>query len=142
MLVGDIPDAFSVRLSTVENAITIEQMAEVYGVTPHSLAAAMKSHVKGWVCTDAEKIVGFAMGDHSNGEIQVDAVLPEYERKGIGRALLAQAQNWLFSNGFDEVWLLANPDPTLRAYTFYRWLGWKTTGEIRGDDEVMILRKD
>ncbi len=81
------------------------------------------------------------MGDRSNGEVQVVAVLPEYEGRGIGNSLLTHVQTWLFSEGHEEIWLLANPDPNIRAHGFYRKLGWRTTGAQREGDEVMKLRR-
>jgi ribosomal protein S18 acetylase RimI-like enzyme len=134
MEIDDIPATFAVRLSTVENAVTMAELEERdYGVTPHSLSEAMKSHVKGWVSEDAASIVGFAMGDRSNGEVLVVAVRPEYERKGIGKSLLSEQH--------DEIWLLANPDPHVRATGFYRKLGWQATGTFMGSNEVLKLGK-
>ncbi len=141
MQISDLPAASAVRLSTVENAITMEELESQYGITPQSVAEAMTSHVKGWLCENSGKVVGFAMGDRSNGEVQVVAVLPEYEGRGIGKSLLARVQTWLFSEGHEEIWLLANPDTNTRAYGFYRKLGWRATGTLRDDDEVMTLRK-
>lgn len=141
MNLDDIAPTFAVRLSTVENAITMEELERVYGITPRSLADAMASHVEGWLCEDGGAIVGFAMGDRSTGEVLVVAVLPEYEGRGIGKELLVRVQNWLFSNGHEEIWLLANPDPDVRATGFYRRLGWRATGRLKGDDEVMTLRR-
>lgn len=60
MEIDDIPATFGVRLSTIENAVTMSELERDYGVIPHSLSEAMKSHVKGWVCEDAANIVGFA----------------------------------------------------------------------------------
>jgi GNAT superfamily N-acetyltransferase len=146
MQISDLPTALAVRLSTVENAITMEELESDYGITPQSLSEAMTSHVKGWLCEAdgreaSEIVVGFAMGDRSNGEVQVVAVLPEYEGMGIGKSLLTRVQTWLFSEGHEEIWLLANPDPNIRAHTFYRKLGWRATGSLRKDDEVMKLRR-
>jgi len=112
-----------------------------YGITPRSLSEAMKSHVKGWLCEDSGTVVGFAMGDLSSGEVQVVAVRPEYEGKGIGGNLLMRVQSRLFSEGHEEIWLLANPDPNIRAHGFYRKLGWQAAGTLKRDDEVMKLRR-
>ena len=142
MTIDDIPAALAVRVSTMENRLTMEELERDYGVTPESLAAAMKSDVKGWVCEDAGSVVGFAMGDRSNGEVSVVAVLPAYERRGIGRNLLARVQGWLFSEGHEEIWLQATPDPNIRAYGFYRKLGWRAAGTTEGDAEVMKLRRE
>ena len=141
MGIGDLPAAFELRLSTIENAITMEELEEDYGITPESLAAAMRSHVRGWLCEESGSAVGFSMGDRSNGEVQVVAVRPGYEGRGIGKCLLARVQTWLFSEGHDEIWLYANPDPGVRAYGFYRKLGWRAAGSQRGEDEVMTLRR-
>lgn len=136
----DLPAVFDVRLSTRENAVTMAELEEVYGVTPETLAEAMKTHVKGWLCEDGGKVVGFSMGDRSNAEVQVVAILPGHEGRGIGRALLERVQAWLYSAGHEEIWLLANPDPNVRATGFYRKLGWQRTGKLRGDDKVLTRR--
>lgn len=141
MEIADIPAALTVRFSTIENAITLEELENHYGITPASMAESMDRDVRGWVCEHHDQLVGFAMGDRSNGEVQVVAVLPAQEGKGIGKSLLAQVRDWLFAEGHEEIWLLANPDPKVRAHTFYRQLGWRATGELRHGDEVMILRK-
>lgn len=69
------------------------------------------------------------------------AVLPDYEDRGIGKTVLASVRDWLFGQGHEEIWLLANPDPKVRAHAFYRKLGWRATGEIRHGDEVMVLER-
>ena len=86
----------------------MEELEEDYGITSESLAQAMSSHVSGWLCEDSDVVVGFSMGDRLNGEIQVVAVLPEYEGHGIGKNLLTKVQSWLFSKGHETIWLGAN----------------------------------
>lgn len=137
---SDLPAVFAVRTATIENAITMEELASDYGVTPESLAKALQGEVKGWVCEVAGRLVGFSMGNGSRGEVLVLAVLPAFERKGIGGALLDRVVEWLFSLGHESVWLCANPDPGIRAYGFYRSRGWRTTGEMKGADEIMVLK--
>ena len=146
MTVADVPAIFEVRLSTIENAVTLEELERDYGVTADSLAAAMQSSVRGWLCEDplaeiASRVVGFAMGDRASGEVLVVAVRPGYERRGIGVSLLSRVQSWLFAEGFEEIWLLSNPDPSVRAHGFYRRLGWRTSGQRKGDDEILSLRR-
>lgn len=53
MIPDDLPATFDVRLSTVENAITMERLESDYGVTPERMADAMARDVKGWLCEDA-----------------------------------------------------------------------------------------
>ena len=139
MAVDDLPAVLELRLSTAENAISLEELEQDYGITPQSLAEAMKTHVQGWLCEAEGTVVGFSMGDRSNGEVQVVAVRPGYEGLGIGKTLLARVRDWLFSQGHDEIWLGANPDPGVRAHGFYRKLGWRATGAMKGEDEVMVL---
>lgn len=141
MHVDDLPAALAVRLSTVENAVTLVELERDYGITPESVAAAMRAQVKGWICEDSGTAVGFAMGDGATGEVLVVAVRPEYENQGIGGTLLALVEAWLFAQGHAEIWLLANPDPGVRAHGFYRRRGWRPTGRMRNVDEVLTLRR-
>ena len=140
MKTGDINAVLELRLSTVENQVTLEELEQDYGVTPKTMAEAMQSTAKGWLCEENGLAVGFAMGDKSNGEVTVVAVRPGYEGKGIGKRLLQSVTEWLSSEGHDEIWLYANPDPDIRATGFYRKLGWRKTGVMRGDDEVLKLK--
>lgn len=139
MTTADLPAVLELRVATRENAVTLEELEEDYGITPESLAEAMATHVRGWLCEEAGQVVGFAMGDSENGEVQVVAIRPGYEARGIGKRLLATVCDWLFDAGHEEIWLLSNPDPGVRAHGFYRRLGWRPTGEKRGYDEVMVL---
>lgn len=139
MVLDDLSAAFAVRMSTIDNAITMEELERDYDITPQSLAEAMTSHVAGWLCEDSGTAVGFSIGDRLNGEVQVVVVRPEYEGHGIGKNLLSRVQEWLFAEGHKEIWLRSNPDPTIRAYGFYRRLGWQTTGREVGEDEVLVF---
>ena len=145
MTTDDLPAAFELRVSTAENAVTLAELEADYGITPESLAQDMQREVRGWLCETAGEVpgalVGFAMGDRATGEVQVVAVRPGHEGLGIGRRLLAAVRDWLVSEGHDEIWLLSNPDPGVRAHGFYRRLGWRPTGERRGCDEVLTLRR-
>jgi GNAT superfamily N-acetyltransferase len=71
----------------------------------------------------------------------VIALLPEAENKGVGRRLMKLAQEWLFSKGHQELWLMENPEPSIRAYHFYRKLGWIATGEFKHGEQVLKLQK-
>ena len=123
MEVQDIPAVLKLRLSTKENAITLQELEEDYGITPKALAEAMHAGTRGWLCETQDRVVGYAMGSRINGEVKVVAVHPAYEGRGIGKLLLSCVRDWLFAEGMAEIWLLANPDPAIRAYGFYRKLG-------------------
>ncbi|MAX23709.1 MAG: GNAT family N-acetyltransferase [Phycisphaeraceae bacterium] len=125
----DIPALFIVRVATRENALSMETLNQL-GITLDSVATMMDTTHQGWLCEMDNKVVGFAMGNRKTGEMWVLAVLPEYENRGMGKALILAVENWLFSEGLEELWLTTDIDTTLRAYGFYRHLGWQDS-EIR-----------
>jgi len=138
----DIPRVLEIRVSTRENKLTMEELANRWEVTPESMSKALQKDVKGWLCEDSRAAVGFSMGNKKTGEMLVVAVLPGHERRGIGKNLMTLIQDWLWSHGHSELWLLATPAPDIRAYGFYRTLGWRATGEIEDGHEVMKLYKN
>lgn len=140
MTADDLPAVFAVRTATIENAITMEQLAQ-YGITIETLTEALSTDAKGWVDIVSGKITGFVMGNSSTAELEVLAVLPEYEQQGIGAALLTHLQQWLFENGHEKIWLKTTPDKSMRAYGFYQHFGWQPTGKIDGEDEVFVLER-
>jgi GNAT superfamily N-acetyltransferase len=142
-LPSDIDALFSVRARTRESAISKEGLALI-GVTPKSIAKRMASgRMKGWVCLDSSTLVGFCNGDSKTGEVLVLAVLPEYERRGIGTYLLSRVVEWLRSVGSDTIWLAASPDSRIRAHGFYRSLGWRPNGKTeQNGDEILVLDSD
>eukprot|EP00752_Nemacystus_decipiens_P000282 g282.t1 len=140
MTPADVPAALAVRLATRENAVTLDELRDDYGVTPEAMAEALSAgSVAGWVAETTGQVVGFAMGARRSGEVLVVAVHPDHEGEGAGKRLLAAVVDWLSAHGCDPIWLKANPDPTIRATGFYRRLGWRPTGERRGADVVLTL---
>lgn len=139
---ADVEAVFQVRTSTIENAITRDELKEYYDITPDSVAASLRRKAGGWLCEIRGEIVGFCMGDRSNGEVTVLAVLPDLEGRGIGKTLLAYVRDWLYAAGHEQIWLMSNPDPSVRAHGFYRSLGWQPTGRIVEDDEVLVLLRE
>ena len=74
------------------------------------------------------------MGDSEAKELTVIAMLPDYEKKGIGKQLLNKVETWLRSAGSKSIWLTTDIDPKLRAYTFYiknGWQDWKIENGLR-----------
>jgi ribosomal protein S18 acetylase RimI-like enzyme len=134
----DIESLFDIRARTRENPLSREQLAAM-GITPAASAEALRSgEMKGWVCLDGSRPVGFCSAD-VGGEVLVLAVLPEYEGRGIGRRLLAEAVGWLRSRGCERIWLAADPNPAVRAHGFYRSQGWRPTGELQHTDEILVF---
>jgi GNAT superfamily N-acetyltransferase len=133
----DVAGALEMRGRTRENAVGPEELQEVYGITAESLRGQMAGSLFGWVAEAEGRIVGFAMGDAATGEVGVVALLPEWEGQGIGRGLLRPVMDGLIAAGHRRLWLLANPDPAVRASGFYARLGWRSTGDMRGEDIVL-----
>jgi ribosomal protein S18 acetylase RimI-like enzyme len=137
MQISDIPATMEMRGQTRENAVTREEMARDYGITPEGVATDMEHGLFGWVVEDRGRIKGFAMGDARNGEVVVVALLPDCEGQGLGRALLTLVTGRLLASGHDRLWLNANPDPAVRASGFYHRLGWRPSGAWHGEDIVL-----
>jgi len=135
----DIPDILDIRVSTIENHFSMTDLAEV-GVTPESIAEWLDDSVKGWLCEISGKTVGFTLADGKAGEVLVVACYPEYEKMGIGKALMHKIHNWLWSQNHTETWLWSDIDPGIRAHGFYRKLGYESTGTVKGNDEILVLK--
>ncbi len=140
LVAADIPAIFAVRVSTTENAITEERLKDL-GITAETTAAAIRNNLKGWVAEVDGEVTGFVMGDKDTGEITVLALRPEFEGRGLGKQLMQQVTEWLFTVGHDELWLLTGAIPSFRAYGFYQAIGWQPTGEIVDADEKFVLRR-
>lgn len=119
----DIPALFTIRIATWHNERGAEEL-EAMGINPESVLNHLKTDHAGWIALDDEKPIGFSMSNRSAGEMWVIAVLPEYEGKGVGKELLHQAEAWLFSHGWETIWLTTDVDESVRAVGFYRHLGW------------------
>jgi len=124
---NDIETLFEIRTSVVENYQSREEIAEL-GITPTSVATMLQTDCRGWVAEQDQQAVGFAIANRSEKTIVGLFVLPSFEGLGAGRALMQMAENWLFSQGIDEIWLVTGNDSQLRAYGFYLHIGWIAVG--------------
>jgi ribosomal protein S18 acetylase RimI-like enzyme len=134
----DIPAIFEVRVATDENNFTYEELEE-RGISEESVKEKLKTTYKGWLCEAEHQVVGFIIADKKTAEIWVVAVLPDYINKSIGSKLLQLAEHWLISCGKRKLWLVTDPDKTLRAYSFYIKHGWK---ETETKDGILYMEKD
>jgi GNAT superfamily N-acetyltransferase len=99
--------------------------------------------MKGWVCLHGSTLVGFCNGEAETGEVLVLAVLPNYERRGIGANLLLHVVEWHRTVGSNTIWLAASPDARIRAHGFYRSLGWRPNGKKQQNgDEILVFDSD
>ena len=136
---ADVPALFVVRTATRENPYSLEALHAI-GITEESVRAKLASVHRGWLTEVDGRIVGFAMGDSSTDELLVVAVLPEFEGRGLGRGLVERIQDWLWSYGGTELWLVTSPDTATRAFGFYRRLGWRDCG-IKDGQRLMKLAR-
>lgn len=121
---NDIPSLFEIRVATWHNPRGAEELAAM-GINPTSVAEQLRASYAGWIALDGETPVGFCMANKEEGELWVIAVLSDYEDRGIGRTLMSQAEAWLFSHGWKEIWLTTDSDENYRAVGFYRRIGWE-----------------
>ena len=125
---SDLDTLFELRTSVRENHQSREELAAL-GITPATIAEALAKDSRAWLANDdAGRALGFAMADGAQGTVFALFVRPDAQRRGVGSALLATAEAWLFERGWEEIWLLTGADPSLRAHGVYRAAGWGISG--------------
>jgi GNAT superfamily N-acetyltransferase len=137
--IEDLPAIFEVRVAAWHNPHGREEL-NALGITPDSVRQMLHDSHCGWLCEIGGRTVGFAMGDRSTGEMWVIAVCKDFEGRGIGRQLLRLVEDWLWSQGWSEIWLTTDPDESFRAVGFYRRLGWEDW-KIEHGDRYLRKRK-
>lgn len=140
---SDIETLFDIRTSVVENHQSRQEIAEL-GITPESVANMLETDCCAWIAEIGDRPVGFSIANATDKTILGVFVLPNFEGRGAGRALMDLAEQWLWSKGIEEIWLITENDPTLRAYGFYCHLGWVPIGvEAHGPfaGEVRFIKR-
>ncbi len=112
----DIPGMHRVRLAVRENRLTSSAIREEHYAPEITITG------RGWVVTEAEVVVAFAVGNREDKNIWALFVDPEHERKGYGRQLHEAMVEWLFAQDVQCIWL--STDPGTRAQRFYEAAGW------------------
>ena len=118
---SDIPGMHRVRLSVHEN-----KLAPTTGISEFDYIEAITVSGRGWVICIDDRIVAFAVGYKTDGNIWALFVDPVQEGKGFGKKLHRVMVDWLWEQGLDHLWLTTTPGT--RAEGFYRKLGWKSRG--------------
>ena len=136
----DAAECVVVRGRTRQNAASEEWLRSI-GITSKSWGENIRSGATpGDVCVVDGEIVGFCFGVRETGEIQVLAVLPDFENSGVGRELLDRTSKELAKLGHARLFLGCSPDPASRSYGFYRHLGWRSTGTFdKYGDEILEI---
>jgi GNAT superfamily N-acetyltransferase len=137
---ADVEAMFDIRTSVRENHQSREELAAL-GVTPFSISEMLRTSGRAWIADVNGVPAGFSLADADERTIFGMFVRPEYEGRGLGRALIAHAEQWLFDYT-DEIWLTTGSDPSIRANGFYRHLGWRQGGTNERGENRYILRRE
>src|SRR5262249_10572562 len=124
-MAADVAGIMYVRTSVIENALTLDQLAQ-RGITNASIAASFLADCKGWVALRRGEIVAFSIADRAGESLFALFVLPGYEGRGIGGRLLDEAVHWLWDSGAERISLTTAPGS--RASRFYETRGWQRAG--------------
>jgi GNAT superfamily N-acetyltransferase len=122
----DISEIQSIRSSVTENVLTSI-------ITEEMIIDVMEKYGRIWIYDLEGQVVGFSAADKRTSNIWALFVLPTCEKRGIGKQLLHEAVQWLWSKGAKTIWLCT--DPYTRAEEFYLRQGWTRCG-IESDGEI------
>lgn len=125
---ADIQQIQKVRNSVKENMLSNPEL-----VSDQDCYDFIINRGKGWVCEVENRIVGFAIVDLQDKNIWALFLMPEFEKKGIGRQLHKIMLNWYFTQTKSNLWL--GTSPNTRAEAFYRKAGYTETG-THGKGEI------
>lgn len=134
--VDDVAAMFQVRLAVTENRMNRDALAAV-GVTPDSIAEAIRSAPCAWVATTEGEVAGFAMVDLDSACLFALFVRSDHEGRGMGSALCQVCEQALFAQ-HEEAWL--ETAKTSRAARLYRHLGWGNESDI-GDGDIRLTKR-
>ncbi|MBD2103054.1 GNAT family N-acetyltransferase [Leptolyngbya sp. FACHB-261] len=135
----DVETLFNIRTSVIENHQSREELAEL-GITPETVAEILRTDYRAWIAEIDKQPIAFSIANSTEKMIFGMFVLPAFEGRGAGRALMQRAEEWLWAQGSEEIWLLTGNDPKLRAYGFYLHLGWIPT-EVQADEQIKFVKQ-
>ena len=128
--VSDVSGMFKVRASVGENIMTAEEL-QAAGITPDTIAQAVRSAPCAWVAVADDEVIGFSMVDLDSACLFALFVLPQHEGQGIGTKLTRACEQALFQH-HSVAWLETARGS--RAARLYRHLGWGNEIDIGGGD--------
>ncbi len=135
-LPGDLGAMFDIRGLVDENRMSRGELAAL-GLTEETVGARLGSALAGWVAEVDGAVVGYSMSDRPRGCVYAVFVLPAFQGRGLGSALLGRASAWLFESGLARIWL--HTDPATRAYRFYLSRGWSDAGASQPSERRLEL---
>lgn len=126
----DIDAIFAIRLSVKENPISRDRLREM-GITAVAIREAILASPCVWIAEIGQIPAGFSMACTAEASVFALFIRPEFEGLGLGRALLANAESYLFQH-HQKIWLVT--DGNSRANGFYRKLGWHPAEDLADGD--------
>jgi GNAT superfamily N-acetyltransferase len=114
----DIPAMSRIRLSVTENVLS-----DPGRVTLQMYEDFLDKSGRGWVAEDDGEVVAFCYADKDQGAIWALFVHPGHQGRGIAKALLGLAVDWLFGLGHARIRLSTGANT--RADRFYAAQGWR-----------------
>lgn len=131
----DIPAMHDIRRRVRENALSDDSALGHDDYLPY-----VGDKGETWIAVSDEKIAGFATLDHHHASIWALFVAPEFESRGVGKALLNQLVERARAFGFASVQLTTTPGT--RAEKFYCRQGWCPTGSAPNGEVILRLTLD
>lgn len=139
----DIETLFEIRTSVIENYQSRQEIAQL-GITPESVAQMLATDCCAWMAEIDNQPIGFSIANAAEKTVLGLFVLPAFEGRGVGRALIQAAEQWLWSQGIEEIGLITGNNPNFRAYGFYLHLNWILVGvesDGMGREEMKFIKK-
>lgn len=130
---ADIPVLHEIRVAVRENALSNPDL-----ITAADYEEFLFHRGKGWACEIDNHVVGFAICDLQEENIWALFVHPDFEGRGVARALQKEMLDWYFTQR-EKVWL--GTAPGTRAEKFYRTSGWKQNG-MHGKEVRFEMTRD
>ena len=134
---NDVDGIFHVRTSVLENALNIDELAEI-GITPAAITEMIASSPCAWVAIENDAVIGFSMVDFEEASLFAAFVLPAHEGRGVGKMLIQPAEQALFTQ-HESIWL--ETGKSTRAAGFYRAMGWANEQDVGGGDIRLEKRR-
>jgi ribosomal protein S18 acetylase RimI-like enzyme len=132
---SDTGDMFDIRASVHENRLRLDDLSS-HGLTPVFIRALIEAAPCAWMAIAEDRAVGFSMVDLEDATLFSLFVRPEYEGRGIGRALMAQAEDAMFRR-HPQIGL--ETSAASRAARFYAGLGWQIAARL-GDGNIRMTK--
>ena len=117
----------------IDAVLAIEERVQAFPWTRGNFSDALDAGYVGWVASEDDAVIGFAVLMHAVDEIHllVIGITPPCQRAGRGRALLEFAMSQARETGMTRMLLEVRPSNS-SAIVFYQHAGFVEIGRRRG----------